>query len=519
MKKQLLLFLSVFLILALALSGCSTGGTDPPVPDVEPTASAGDGPTDEPPSDEPVLLTIGGLADADCWNPYVCTATYIWGQLVMHGFATYGNSSDACPAQPGLAESWEVSEDGRTWTINLFEGLSYSDGTPITAQTIKEFMEFQSSNASIAAWFNESANLESVEVIDDLTLKYTTAVPMLHSPDGVWAVWFMLPPHIWGELDETEIFTFSNYPLVGAGPYVLTEHVPGSHMIFDAREEYHMGKPPIDRVVYRIYTNADALVSALIAGEIDLTTPVLPPESAQALEGISNITLEKKFPGDTFDLVFNLADYGSGHPAVKDPQVRMAIDYAIDKQQLVDIALLGEGIACPTNWACGPNFEGILNPDLDVTPFDGDGIRETPEGLPLEFGLFYATDFPAELTLAQMISDWLGAVGIQVAVEAVDWGTWFYQVSDQHDFDLAIDLRTPETDPGAIDFWLGCWQGLASIFEAQRILNEDRPMIVLAGPLQIQAYRNDRFEFPEDTCYADLSGMYGFQGLMNAEAK
>lgn len=569
MNKRFLILFGALLILALVLSGCTTKDTETPSVAPEPTTPVGDEPTDTPPSDEPVLLTIGGLHDADCWNPYVCTANYIWGQIILHGFTTYGNSSDACPAQPGLARSWEVSEDGMTWTINLFEGLTYSDGTPITADTIKEFMDFQSSNPALAAWFIESANLESVEVIDDLTLKYTTAVPMINSPDSVWAVWFMHPPHLWAGLDEVEVFTYDFYPPVGAGPYVLTEHVPGSYMIFDAREEYHLGKPPIDRVVYRIYTNADALVSALITGEIDLTTPLLPPESVQALENISNITLEKKFPGDTYDLVFNMAEYGTGHPAVKDGNVRLAIDYAIDKQQLVDIALLGEGIVCPTNWACGPNFEGKLNPDLEVIPYDpieagrildeagyldtdGDGIRETPDGLPMEFGLYYATDFPAELTLAQMIADWLGAIGIEVDVLALDWGTWFYQVSDQHDFDMAIDLRTPETDPSAIDFWLGCWSaepgpftfnapgycneamdeavygyifstdpevGRESIYEAQRILNQDRPMIVLAGPMQIQAFRNDRFEFPLDTCYADISGMYGFSGLMNAEVK
>jgi peptide/nickel transport system substrate-binding protein len=569
MKKETLLLSGLTLVLGLLLCGCKAVETETPTVSLQPTTPAGAEPTEAPPSVEPVLLTIGGLHDADCWNPYVCTATYIWGQIIMHGFATYGVSSEACPAQPGLAESWEVSEDGKTWTINLFEGLTYSDGTPITAQTIKEFMDYQSSNPALGSWFLESANLVSVEVIDELILQYTTSVPMIHSPDAVWAVWFMHPPHLWTDLDEVEVFTYDFYPPVGAGPYELIEHVPGSHMIFEAREEYHLGKPPIDRVVYRIYTNADALVSALIVGEIDLTTPLLPPESVQALEGISNITVEKKFPGDTYDLVFNMADYGTGHPAIKDPNVRLAIDYAIDKQQLVDIALLGEGIVCPTNWACGPNFEDLLNPDLEVTPYDpveagrildesgyadadSDGIRETPEGLPLEFGLYYATDFPAELTIAQMVADWLGAIGIQVNVEAVDWGTWFYQVSDQHDFDMAIDLRTPETNPSAMDFWLGCWAaepgpftfnapgycneemdeavfgyiysndpeaGKASIFEAQRILNQDRPMIVLAGPLQIQAYRNDRFEFPFDTCYADISGMYGYQGLMNAEVK
>lgn len=78
MKKRFLVFFSTLLILALILSGCATKGTEAPSVAPEPTTPTGDEPTDEPPSDEPVLLTIGGLADADCWNPYVCTATYIW---------------------------------------------------------------------------------------------------------------------------------------------------------------------------------------------------------------------------------------------------------------------------------------------------------------------------------------------------------------------------------------------------------------------------------------------------------
>jgi peptide/nickel transport system substrate-binding protein len=566
---------TLVLLSTLLVAGCSPAATEEPTslaeatraPTIAPQESASAVPTEE--VKEPVVLRVGGLMDADCWNPYTCTAPYIWGQLLFEGFTAYGPTSEGCPGEPRLADSWEVSPDGRTWTIHLHEGIAFSDGVPLTAGTVKEFLEWAISYPDTASWFNETKYLESVEVVDELTLRYTTSRPIIHSPDSAWQVMFILPPHIWGELDESEIFTFESYPPFGTGPYVLTEQVPGSYMIFDVREDYYRGKPPIDRVVYQIYANADALINALLAGEIDLTTPVLPPEAYDVFAADARITVEEQYPRDLYDLTFNMYEYGTGHPALRDPAVRLAIDYAIDKQHIIDIALLGHGIVCPTNWACGPNFEGELNPDLEITPFDleearrilddagyvdtdGDGIRESPEGLALVFTLYFATDFPPELTISQLIADWLTEIGIEVDVEALDWGTWFFYVSNQHDFDMAIDLRTPEVDPAAIDFWFSCWAAepgpftfnasgycneemdelvaqyifsddpqarWGPIYAAQEIINQDRPIIVLAGPTQMQAYRNDRFEFQLDTCYADFLGMYGPQGLLGATVK
>jgi peptide/nickel transport system substrate-binding protein len=573
-KRDILISLAMLLAGALTTAcggnapqvptGPPGGTTAPPIPA---TLQSMDGMDQQ--NDEPVVLNVGGLHDADCWSPYACTAPYIWGQLILEGFTGYGPASAGCPGQPRLADEWEVSEDGRTWTVRLHPGITYSDGMPLTAETVKAFLEWASSYPDTASWFNETKYLESVEVLDELTLRYTTSRPIIHSPDSVWSVMFILPPHIWGEIDESQIFAFDFYPPIGTGPFVLTEHVPGSYMIFDARDDYYRGKPPVDRIVYRIYTNSDALINGLLAGEIDLTTPALPPEAYDVFAAESDVTIEEKYPTDTYDLVFNMYENGTGHPAVRDPEVRRAIDYAIDKQHIVDIAMLGHGITCPTNWACGPNFEGELNPDLEITPFDideanrildqagyfdsdADGVRESPDGEPLEFTLYFATDFPPELTMSQLISDWLNEIGIQVDVEALDWGTWFFYVSNQHDFDMAIDLRTAETDPAAIDFWLSCWAAepgpftfnapgycsaemdalvneylfsndpggrWKSIYGAQEILHHDRPMIVLAGPRPIQAYRNDRFEFPLDTCNVDLMGMYGPQGVMGAAVK
>ena len=94
---------------------------------------------------------------------------------------------------------------------------------------------------------------------------------------------------------------------------------------------------------------ADAIVSALIAGEIDLTTPFMPPETVEILASDPNITVEEKVPyaGVLHWLIFNLYEGGLKNPEVDDPAVREAVDYAINKQQIVDVALLGHGAVLP----------------------------------------------------------------------------------------------------------------------------------------------------------------------------
>jgi len=435
MNKRFFIIIAIALILVVA--GCSSGAEVTQAPEAPPEAPP-EQPTEE--SQEPVVLRVGGLQDADCWNPFSCTAIYMWGDLLVEGLTIQGKASDGCDGEPALAESIERSEDGFTWTIKLHEGITFPDGAAVTAQTVKEFYEWWASIEDIAVFNAELLYLDTIEVVDDLTFTYTTFEPFHNSPDYAFIFMWVFPPEIWKAVDPAELFIVENNPPIGTGPYTLTEYEPGSHMIFDAREDYYRGKPPIDQMIYTIYTNPDALNNALLAGEIDLTLPFLTPESYNVLSQDANITIEEKFPGDTYNLAFNMKDTGTTHPAIKDPVVREAIDYAIDKQQVVDVVFQGHAITCPTNYGCGPNFDGYLNPDLALTPFDpakanqlledagyvdsdGDGIREGADGGALEFRLVYITDFPPAATMSDMIAGWLGEVGIKVNIEAVDWGT------------------------------------------------------------------------------------------------
>jgi len=545
MKTKYMLITVILLIIAVVVSACGAKEA-----------------TQEVSQEELVVLRVGGMSDIDGWNPWFNTSPYILGSLVLEGFTDHGPSTEGFPAVPRLADSWEVSEDGLTWTIHLHEGITFSDGTPVDANTVKEYLDWLSTEEMLFGFINTASNIASVEVIDDLTLQYTNFEPMISSAENDFPIMYILPPYIWTELGE-DLFTFENAEMIGTGPYVIAEYVPGSHIIFDAREDYYGGKPIIDRIIYKIYTNNDALVNALISGEIDLTMPDLPPEALDTLSEDPNITIVEKFPLGTYDLAFNMSDSGIGHQALKDPAVRLAIDQAIDKHQIVDLIFLGHATAGPTNWAVGPYFEDKLNPDLTITPYnpnaamqtlddagyldtDGDGVRETPEGEPLEFRLLYATDYAPSQTMTERITDWLSEIGIKVNAEAVDFGTWFYSVIEERDFDMTINRRLSDCDPASLTNTLYTLAADESgyyptgsvsqeiddliyaymfstdddrwelIFEAQRLLNEERLFITLAGTHQIQAYRNDHFIFPGDVTHVDI-GLLALEGVLNVE--
>lgn len=567
MNKKLLLIITM-ITLTLLLVACDGAATDTPAPSVPDVEQPDEPDVEKPDVEEPVVLRVGAMYPQDCWNPFICTGVWYFSHLVIEGFTDHGTTSSGCEGVPRLAESWEYSEDGRTVTIKLHDGITFSDGTPFNAETAVWNIGTFYQDPELVVWFAETLSLESVEVIDELTFSYTTTDPIINSPDYDWQWWYMLPPSVWDGIEGADLYMVESYPPIGTGPYTVTEHEPGSYIIFDAREDYYRGEPPIDRVVYTLYSNPDAIASALISGEIDLTTPWLPPEVYDTLADQPNITIEEKEPyaGNLYWLVFNMYNGGLKHPAIDDPVVREAIDYAIDKQQLVDVALLGHGVVLPSGWVGITDIE--LNPELEVTPFDleiaaqllddagyldtdGDGVRETADGEPLEFRLFYGVEFPPAVTMTNMISDWLGSIGITILSEAQEVGSWNALVLSEHDFDLAINAATHDIDAASMDFWFSCWSADSGanalnypgycnpemddlvyaywfsddpigrwdyMYEAQQIFADDRPLITLAGANSIQAYRNDRFEFPMDTCDVAF-GMFDPEGLLNAVVK
>ncbi len=569
--KHIQLLFGVGVVLSLLLTAC--GGTDTPTPEVEAPTEGEPAPTtppEEPEVEEPVTLRVGWFTAIDSWNPYVAQSFWTWGDLVSDFWLAKGSTPN-CDPQPRLVESWEVSEDGLTTTLHLIEGISYSDGVAVDASVAAGWIEWYASTPDLAPWFGTMLFQSSVEALDERTVRITTEIPLGRSfvaNDGIFMSLNSLA--VWGEISGGELFTYQAFPPVGTGPYIVTEWEPGSHVIYEAREDYERGKPPIDRLIQQVFSNSDALVSALLAGEIDLTPPRMPPETYDILVAAPNVTVEERVATDKYNLNFNMSPFGVRHPAIEDLAIREAIDYAIDRQAIIDVALLGHGALCPTNWACAPNMVDQINPDLVVTPYDpgqakqildeagyldtdGDGIRETADGLPLEFRLFYELEDPPQLTVSDMLSGYLAEIGIAVEVQALEYGEMTQGVLSERDFDLVLfNMYTDAFGPGGMDYSGSCWAADAgpngrnypgycnedldnlvyeawytldqdvfydSLFAAQALVAKEKPYITIVGINKIQAFRNDRFEFPFGICHESEGGMFSYMGIMNAVVK
>jgi peptide/nickel transport system substrate-binding protein len=568
---------TLVILASLALAAC--GGGTPEVtqapPEEAPTSApveAAETEAPPPPTEAPapesgtVVLRVGGLEDIDCWNPYSCSSHWPFNDLVYEGFTGHGKEP-GCDGVPRLADSMEVSDDGLTWTIHLDEGITYSDGTPFDANSAVEFIDWFNST-SLVYWFYTTLYMQDVHAVDDLTLQFTTELPIstVEDYDGVW--WWMLPPHIWTNYTEDTLWEYDAFPPVGTGPYTVTEHQPGEYIIYDAMPDYHRGEPPVDRIVYQIYANADAMINAFLAGEIDLTARDTPTIYYDTLVDAPHTTVEERAPGNLHHLAFNLYDGGNKNLLIEDPEVRKAIDYATNKQEIVDVALLGHGVTCPNVWACGPNYADEVNPNIEVTPFDleqaaqiledagyqdrdGDGIREAQDGTPLSFRLFYKVEIPAHLTMADMVTDWLAEIGVEIVPEALESGTLQRVVYDDRDYDIALFSEGADIDPASIDFEFSCWTADAGsaglnnagfcseemdnlLFEYWTTRDEEaaqtalyamdemlatlRPRVNLAGENQIQAFNSEKFDFPRASCNVGM-GMWDYPSVMEIEVK
>ena len=164
-----------------------------------------------------------------------------------------------------MVETWEVSPDGSVTTIKLFEGATFSDGTPADAQAAADYIGYFAGNPDLAAWFGTTLFLDTAEVIDDVTLKLTFVEPIGRSFVANDGIFMSLGSYeVWKDVVGAEAFMVDFFPPLGTGPYTIKEYVSGSHLIYEARPEYHHGKPPIDTIVQVVYANVESLVSAFL---------------------------------------------------------------------------------------------------------------------------------------------------------------------------------------------------------------------------------------------------------------
>jgi len=540
----------VLVVLSLVVLGASACGPSETAeaPEVPPVDAAAPGEaTSVSEEAEPVVLRIGATTIWDAMNPATGWESYVMRYWFYDGLVEW---AELQTFEPGLAESWTVSDDGLVWEFKIREGLTFHDGTPCTAEDVAWSLNLLM-EGMIGPLELYVAGFEEVVALDPTTVQITLSEPTALMLTARLHYAWILPRSVWEGMTGEEILEFEDpRTLIGTGPYKLVEYVEDEYMIVEANEDYYRGKPVIDRIIIQQYATEDAAVQALLAGEVDLINEV-PFTAVLPLQEDENVEVVVMESLDLYDLVINSHVNGTQPESLNDPAVRLAMDYGIDKQEILDVAYAGYGeiagsILPPAmgDWV-SPNVKPLTyDPDeanriLDEAGYpdsDGDGIREDVDGNPLEYRL-YSEDIGSSARVLEIISDDLATIGIAAPPTLVDGDALYDLLDPEWDFDLILWHWGWDPDP---DFALYCFtcesiannlsdsgycneaydaiyleQGVTMdeearrelIWEAQEILFEDRPYITLAYPPTIQAYRTDRFVFT-DLAGGDLLGKW-----------
>ena len=524
MKRIAALTLTVTLLAALGIGSRAIATSPPPAPE------------------EKILFTVGVPSEINTMNPFQSA------DLSEPFFLNYDQllnfDQKTLQAAPGLAESWESSEDGKTWTFHIRKGVTWHDGVPVTAHDVKFTYDFivQQKVGVVLGYLPFEPTFE---VPDDYTLIWHSPKPTVAPEAPGWIP--IVPEHIWSKYKtKSEAQQFRNIPTVGSGPFHLVEYKEGEFWRFEANKDYWGGVPTIDEVVFQVFDNQETMVQALKLGDIDFAHE-LSPTLFEALDGEENITTASGGAAYFDNLAFGLwkphqlgtqGETPTGHPALQDEDVRDAIAHAIDKEAIVDQVMQGAGsvgttVVLPTSpWHYEPTQEELIAFDLDKANLmldeagykdtDGDGIRQMPDGTnPLVFEVLTIADITYSNDEGLLIQGWLKDIGIKVELRPVSKSKG-YELWYAHDYDAYVWSWGPDPDPDFIlsifttdscNVWSdGCYSNAEYdrlyirqqeatsrderreiTDEMQRMIYDDNPEIVLGYEYDLQAYRNDRF--------------------------
>jgi len=371
--------------------------------------------------------------------------------------------------QPRLAESWEVSEDGRVITFHLRQDVFWHDGEQVDASDVAFTWDVVTDPltafANAAFWDHYVKGPEGVEVVDDFTVRIRLE-PHAEFLDPFTRTQ-ILPEHLLGEVphDRLREHPYGTICPVGNGPFVFVEHLPQDRWVFEANPGFSPslgGRPFLDRYVYRVIPEQTTLLTELLTENLDV---YINPRPDQARTILDNPNLELR--SYTFRQ-YVLVGWNARRPQVADPRVRRAITMATNREDIVQAILQGYGTVAnagipPFHWAYDAESAPVLPYDPDAArrlldeagwrDRDGDGVRESADGMRLAFSIKYNTGNQQRQDIAEIMQSQLAQVGIEAQPQVVEWGTLLQQINtpELRDFDGVVmgwstEFKLDDTD-------------------------------------------------------------------------
>ena len=408
--------------------------------------------------------------------------------------------------EPLLAESWERSDDGLTWTFHLRKDVRWHDGEPFTAHDVdftfnriiynhdipassRPAFHFRFLDEEIGEWKEEPM---TVTALDDYTVECVLPgpfAPFLRSMGTAIYPQHILEKHVDdGSFTDTWNIDTDPAEIIGTGPFTIGAYEPGERVVMRRNQNYWLkddagnSLPYLDEIVHVLVPDLETELEKFLAGESDVHG-VLGEEYArlEPLQEEGGFTIFRRGPafGTTF-LGFNMnpgEDTDTGEPFVtpwklkwfQNTQFRQAVAHTIDKDTIIDD--VQHGLGYPQWASVSPAAGDFHNPnvrryeyDLDKaneildgigwTDTDGDGIREDDEGNDIEFSLVTNSGNTVREKVGTLVNQGMQEIGLKVDYQLVEFGDLVAQLTGSYDWEAMIIGFTGGPDPySGISFW------------------------------------------------------------------
>lgn len=398
-KSKALLLLTVFTTLTIALGGCSG----------------------DKGSDNTSQITIGIAQDIeDSLDPHkvVAAGTKEVFFNIYEGLVKPDSDGNFIPA---VASDVKVAEDGSTYTFTLREGIKFHDGSPVTVEDIKYSLDRCADASSGEPLVAAFSNIDAVTILDDQTVEVALKVPDTEFLANMTTA--IIPA---GNSDPDK-------NAIGTGPYKYVSRSPQENVILESFEDYWGGKPDIDQITLKIAANADSLVMDLNGGSLDMFMRLTSDQVDQLSD---DFTIYE----GTMNLVQALYLNNAVEPFI-DERVREALCYALDRQEIFDMAFDGKG--SPLGSAMYPSFGKYFMEELnDAYPTNVEKAKELlneagyPDGF--SFTIKVPSNYGPHIDTAQVLLEQLKRIGVDASIELIEWDTWLSDVYADRNYEATV---------------------------------------------------------------------------------
>ena len=337
---------------------------------------------------------------------------------------------------PGLAKSWDVSDDGKTYTFELVDDAKFSNGEPFTAEDAKFSIERVKSDWTVSL-------KAAMDVVDSVTAVSPTKLEVdLKQPSNDWL--YRMTTRIGAMFDQKGVADLANDP-VGTGPYDVSKWTRGDSVTLSRNDDYWGEAPYFDTVSLKYFKDPTALNNALLSGTINVIGTVQTPESLGQFEGNDQYQVIEGTTNGEVVLSFNNE---SGPLATK--EVRQAVRYAIDHQALLDTCWAGRGeligsMVPPTD----PWYEDLTG----LYPYDPDKARQLLQqsGQAGETLRLRIPTLPYAVSCGTVVKSQLEQAGFKVKLDQLEFpAAWLTTVFTNANYDMSIVAHVEPRDMGAV---------------------------------------------------------------------